>query len=100
LIAQVETQLVGEKKLDAARQVSITEVGVERVTVETDWDALGMDMNIDLDDADLMDPSFNLPQYGMPEENVSFQTAAFFSQELIGLGLQEPLPPQDMMDNL
>lgn len=66
--------------------------------METDWDALGMDMN--LDDPDFIDPAFDMPQFTMPVENPSILAGDFFSHELLALGLEEPLPPQDMMDEL
>lgn len=57
-----------------------------------------MDMN--LDDQDFMDPAFDMPQFAMPAENPSILAGDFYSQELLALGLEEPLPPQDMMDEL
>jgi len=66
----------------------------------TDWDTLGMDMNLDLDEGDLLDSCFDVPQFNVQPETASVLAGDFFSQELLGLGLQEPLPPQDMMDEL
>lgn len=101
-LAQVETQLVGEQKAAGSRNPSITQVGVEEAEMgmEPDWDGFGMDMNIDFDDAGLADQMFDIPQYQMLEGNISYQSEPIFSQEILGLGLQEPLPPQDMMDDL
>lgn len=61
-----------------------------------------MDMNIDMGNVGVLDESFNIPLSAfdlqpapntLPEED-------FFSQELIRLGLSEPLPPQEMIDEL
>jgi hypothetical protein len=61
-----------------------------------------MDINIDMGTDGLLDESFNVPLSAF-----DFQPAApsvpegdFFSQELISLGLQEPLPPNQMVDEL
>ncbi len=58
-------------------------------------------MNLDLDDG-LLDPSFDIsqPGYGLPVPAPTMPSDDFDSYELIGLGLQEPLPPQDMIDEL
>lgn len=61
-----------------------------------------MDMNMDLGDVEILDESFNIPLHAsryqpvppaLPEEDL-------FSQELISLGISEPLPPQEMIDDL
>jgi hypothetical protein len=73
------------------------------MTMEADWNTLGMDMNLDIDDADLLDPSFQIPQFGMESSGpLPMQSGDYFtqSQDLLALGLQEPLPPQEMMDEL
>jgi hypothetical protein len=97
-LAQVETQLISESKQNATAQTTSVPGG------ETDWNGLSMDMNLDLDldDGGLLDPSFDISQPGLgfsaPAPNMP--TDYFGSYELIGLGVQEPLPPQDMMDEL
>lgn len=97
-LAQVETQLVEETNAKKSRNPSMTEASVDMSGMG--WDGLGMDMNIDFDDVGLADQMFDISQYQMPADNILFQPEPIFSQELIGLGIQEPLPPQDMMDEL
>lgn len=95
-LAQVETQLVGEKL--AATQSSPADLGIEG-----DWDGVGVDMemNLDIDSAHLLDQSYNISHYNTKHiGDTSMPSGDFFSQELLGLGLQEPLPPQDMIDEL
>jgi hypothetical protein len=69
-----------------------------------DWNSIGMGMNLDLelDDDGLLDPPFDIsqPVLGFSATAPTMPTDYFGSYELIGLGLQEPLPPQDMMDEL
>jgi hypothetical protein len=60
--------------------------------MEPDWNTLGM--NYEYADEPLFTPGMEMPQSGY-----DFQEPGF-SQELLSLGLQEPLPPQDMMDEL
>jgi Fungal Zn(2)-Cys(6) binuclear cluster domain len=96
-LAQVETQLISESKQSAPAQRTSIPGG------EADWN-IGMDMNLDLDlDNDrLLDPSFDISQPGLgfsvPAATIPMDY--FGSYELIGLGLQEPLPPQEVMDEL
>ena len=70
--------------------------------LEADWNTLGMDMNLDMDDGGILDSAFDIQQsdFGLPPLGPSLPTGDLYSQELLGLGLQEPLPPQDMMDEL
>ena len=96
-IAQVETQLVSESKSRVSAQISSAPD-----YIEADWNALGMDMNLGMGDTNFLDPNFDVSQAG-----ADFQTTGptlpmgdFFSQELLELGLREPLPPQDMIDEL
>lgn len=70
---------------------------------EPDWNAIAMDMDISLDIgiSGGMDSTFDIPQAGFGLQNEPLMSSGdFFSQELLALGLQEPLPPQDMMDEL
>ncbi len=94
--AQVETQLVAESKTTTSGSQNASGASLE-------WNDLGMDMNLDLDGGDILD-SFDMMQSGF-----GFQTLGApseipigdgYSQELLSLGLQEPLPPQDMIDEL
>jgi hypothetical protein len=68
--------------------------------IEPDWNTLGM--NYGYADDPLFTPGMEMPQsgYNFQEPGPSTATGDFFSQELLSLGLQEPLPPQDMMDEL
>jgi hypothetical protein len=96
-LAQVETQLISESKQTTSGQTTSIPSG------DMDWNGIGMDINLDLDlDDTLLDPSFDISQPGLdfsvPAPTISADY--FGSYELIGLGLQEPLPPQDMMDEL
>jgi Fungal Zn(2)-Cys(6) binuclear cluster domain len=97
-LAQVETQLISESKQTATAQTASVP------GAEIDWNAVGMDMNLDLDldDDGLLDPSFDISQaaLGFSASAPNIPTDFFGSYELIGLGLQEALPPQDMMDEL
>ncbi|KAE9367686.1 hypothetical protein N431DRAFT_444787 [Stipitochalara longipes BDJ] len=97
-LAQVETQLITESKQTASVQTTSIPGG------EMDWNAIGMDMNLDLDleDDGLLDPSFDISQPGLDFSvpAPTMPTDYFGSYELIGLGLQEALPPQDIMDEL
>jgi hypothetical protein len=58
-------------------------------------------MNLDLDDG-LLDPSTDIstPGFDLSAPAPTMLGGDFGSCELIALGLQEPLPPQDMMDEL
>ncbi len=60
-----------------------------------------MDMNIDMDDPTLMNTTFDLPtvDFGLQDQPLPLDDN-FFSQELLELGLDEPLPPQDMINEL
>lgn len=63
---------------------------------------MDMDMNIDMGDDGLLDGTFNLNAGGFDfsPPGPSIPMGDLFSQELLELGLQEPLPPQEMMDEL
>jgi hypothetical protein len=95
-LAQVETQLISESKQTASAHTTALPGG------QTDWNNLGIDMNLDLDDDGLLDPSFDIsqPGFGFSTPAPTIPIDGFGSFDLIGLGLQEPLPPQQMMDEL
>jgi hypothetical protein len=63
---------------------------------------MNMDMNMDLETGGLLDESFNVPLSAFDFDSTapSLPEGNFFSQELISLGLQEPLPPNQMIDEL
>lgn len=66
-------------------------------SMEPDWNNFPMDMNVDFENDALMD-------FPMPETAFTYQpempTGDFFSQEVISLGLEEPLPPEEMIRDL
>jgi hypothetical protein len=95
-LAQVETQLISDSKQAASAHTTALLGG------QTDWNNLGMDMNLDLDDDGLLDPSYDIsqPGFGFSTPAPAMPIDDFGSFDLIGLGLQEPLPPQQMMDEL
>lgn len=69
---------------------------------EPDWNAMNLDVNMRMDSGDSgmgngldMTPDI----FEMPKDPIN-PNGDFFSQELLALGLQEPLPPQDVMDEL
>lgn len=70
---------------------------------EADWNTVGMDldMNMDMGDSTTIGGSYGTSQ-GAFDGLMSNSLLAedFFSHELLALGLQEPLPPQDMQDEL
>ena len=55
-------------------------------------------MNVDLGDGGLQDSSYDFS--GLGNGGSSIPNDGLFSQELLALGLEEPLPPQDMIDEL
>jgi hypothetical protein len=68
---------------------------------EPDWNNFTMDMNMDVGD-DMLDPAFDIPLSAFDYQSVppALPEGNFFSQELISLGLQEPLPPDQMINDL
>lgn len=64
--------------------------------MDADWNTLAMDVDLNFDTSNV---DFDIPHPGMPNDN-PMPSGDFFSQELLALGLLEPLPPQDMMDEL
>lgn len=66
--------------------------------VEPDWNNYPLDMNMNMDFE--ADPILD---FSIPESTYTFQPQIpgdFFSQEIISLGLAEPLPPEEMMADL
>lgn len=70
-------------------------------STEPDWNTMGMDMdmNLDIGMGGGIDATFEMPHTGFGMQNEP-SGGDFFTQELLALGLGEPLPPQDMMDEL
>lgn len=97
-LAQVETQLVAETQQMATNKTVETNVNAN-ANVNPDWSAMNIDMDMNFTDAGLPDLGFDLMNENMgagssvPVDNV-------FSQEILSLGLQEPLPAESLMDDL
>jgi len=70
--------------------------------LEPNWDILADNMDMALGDGGLLSEPLNMQPPGCGFEGLapSVPIEDHFSQELISLGLQEPLPPQDLMDDL
>lgn len=60
---------------------------------------MDMDISLDIGMGGGIDSAYDITQ-GFGLQNGTMHEDPFFSQELLALGLQEPLPPQDMMDDL
>ncbi|CZS93123.1 uncharacterized protein RAG0_03541 [Rhynchosporium agropyri] len=113
-LAEVETRLVAETKAVAAAGANSTTTAHASTSIEADWNTLGMDLNmemaleIDMDiNTDLNNPTMLNPGYDMPSTGYNIPYAEplaennqNYPQELLELGLEEPLPPQEMIDDL
>ncbi|KAH6664927.1 fungal-specific transcription factor [Halenospora varia] len=90
-LAEVETKLVAEVNSQKALK--------ENTQIEPEWNIDGMDINMG---EGLLDPNFDVDQFNFELQNMAptMPVDDFSSQELISLGLHEPLPPQEMMDEL
>lgn len=101
VIAEVETKLVNET---TKTKTPLTEGINGGFSVEADWNDLSVDMNLKNVEMEIDFNDVQLPDYPLPEPSYNFLDPIpggdFFSQEVISLGLQEPLPPDDMIDNL
>ncbi|KAG4433416.1 hypothetical protein IFR05_011102 [Cadophora sp. M221] len=95
-LAEVETRLVAETKAAAAAPAATQTppTAQANISVEADWNTL--------DDPTLLDPVFDVPttEFGLPDTELPPGNDYNYSQELLALGLDEPLPPQDMIDEL
>lgn len=99
LAAEVETRLVSER--ERAPDAKAPAATAATTSLECDWDTLGTDMNTtNLDDPTLLDPWFETTGDGCGKMDVPLMDGDFFSRELIELGLEEPLPPPDMIEEL
>ncbi|QSZ29267.1 hypothetical protein DSL72_003779 [Monilinia vaccinii-corymbosi] len=97
-LAQVETQLVAETKHLAADDAVETNANAN-ASAEPDWGAINIDVNLNFADKGLQDLGFDAMN-GNLEAGPSVPIGDFFSQEVVSLGLQEPLPPESLMDDL
>jgi hypothetical protein len=90
-IAQVETKLVSEVEAHKTNPTKSAAADIEKT-----WD-------IDVDiDSTLLDPAFQGEQFDFSFLNPqsSTYTSTSTSQEIISLGLDEPLPPQNVINEL
>ena len=63
------------------------------MSTEPDWNTLSLDMHVDFEDDAFMGTDFNLPSAQLPAEG-------FYTQEMVNLGLEEALPPDEMVEEL
>lgn len=69
---------------------------------EPDWNAMNLDMDMNMNMGTTnTDNTFDATadMFAMPKDPLN-PMGDFFSTELLALGLQEPLPGQDVMDEL
>ncbi|CAD6505332.1 BgTH12-00823 [Blumeria graminis f. sp. triticale] len=93
-LAQVETQLVAESKSNANSETT------SATALEADWSHMGIDMNIDMANAGMLG-SFDTIHPGLNFAPVATPTVEnIFGRELLSLGLSEPLPSQDAINEL
>ena len=83
----METQLVSESKTKSK------DPALADINTGGEWDTLGVDMNVDFDGNERIDPVFDMLTLGF--ESNSTIPEEYQSQELLALGLTEPLPPDD-----
>lgn len=69
-------------------------------SLEPEWDIIPDDMDMALGNGGILDESLNMQHSEFGYNAPSVPVADHFSQELISLGLDEPLPPQDVIDDL
>lgn len=99
---------MAETKAAASAASQVPAAAQASTSIEADWNPLGMDLdmdmdlNIDYDDPTLLDPEFNIPAtaFGLQDAALPLVNDFSSSQELLGLGLDEPLPPQVMINEL
>ena len=90
-LIEVETQLLSESKQAAPATIP---------NDTPDWNTVGMDMNLDLNDTGILDPAFDISNDGFGYQAPHISMDGFGSYDLMSLGVQEPLPAQDVMDEL
>ena len=99
-LAQVETQLVAEtKQMTANSAVDSNANPNPNQNANSGWGPMNMDMDMNFVDEGLQDLGFDIMN-GNIGAGPSVPIGDFFSQEVISLGLQEPLPPESLMDDL
>ncbi|TGO34719.1 hypothetical protein BHYA_0185g00230 [Botrytis hyacinthi] len=115
-LAQVETQLVAETQQLAAKNAKSAHNTIEmnvntnanvtgnintntNANAEPHWTAMNMDMDMNFTDEGIQNIGYNILSGNVGAEP-SVPIGDYFSQDVISLGLQEPLPPDDLMDEL
>ncbi|TGO07359.1 hypothetical protein BTUL_0288g00080 [Botrytis tulipae] len=116
-LAQVETQLVAETQQLAAKNAknaknanNATEMNVNtnanmtgtinaNANADPHWTAMNMDMDMNFTDEGIQNIGYNILSGNVGAEP-SVPIGDYFSQDVISLGLQEPLPPDNLMDEL
>ncbi|KAF7944121.1 hypothetical protein EAE96_010530 [Botrytis aclada] len=112
-LAQVETQLVAEtQQLAAANNANNANNAIEmnvninangnmntNANPHPDWNAMNMDMDMNFTDGGIQNIGYDILT-GNIGTGSSVPVGDYFSQEVISLGLQEPLPPDNLMDEL
>jgi len=96
-VAQVETQLTSE-----TTKLSANIEPLSHFNTEPDWNAMNLDMDLNMMNATSgVDNTFDASNdmFGLPKDPIN-PSGDYFSTELLALGLQEPLPGQDVMDEL
>lgn len=122
-LAQVETQLVAETQQHTANNASnasnannaiemnvninANASGTGSINANTnananpgpDWSAMNVDMELNFTSEGIQNIGYDILS-GNVGAGSSVPAGDYFSQEVISLGLQEPLPPDNLMDEL
>lgn len=116
-LAQVETQLVAETQQLAANNannaiemnvnINANASGTGSVNAHTnananpgpEWSATNMDMELNFTNEGMQNIGYDILS-GNVGTGSSVPAGDYFSQDVISLGLQEPLPPDNLMDEL
>lgn len=103
--AQVETQLKSKDRTTPAGPAGEVSFAGRSQVVAPGFQLNDLDMGLGMGDSDMMsgfleaaEQSNRTTQSKMP--SLDLKPDEPFSWEMIGLGLEEPLPPQDMIDEL
>ncbi|RKF59460.1 Citrinin biosynthesis transcriptional activator ctnR [Erysiphe neolycopersici] len=93
-LAQLETRLNSEGKCDATSPDSAAP------RLERNW-SMGIDLNMEIDSRPLLASiETPIPTIGFPQATTPKEPASVHNRQLLSSGLQEPLPPDDMMKDL
>lgn len=97
-IAQVETQLTSETKAVETKMAAVIQP-LSHFDTEPDWNAMNLDLDLNMN-MGAGEMAFDSTADLFSIQDPINPAGDFFSTELIALGLQEPLPAQDVMDEL